>query len=118
MKQLLTGNEAIARGFFEASGKFASGYPGTPSTEIMENIAKYDSIYSEWAPNEKVAVESAIGAAFAGSRSIAIMKHVGLNVAADPLFTCSYTRINAGMIIVSADDPGIHSSQLVVKESF
>lgn len=111
MKQLLTGNEAIARGFFEACGKFASGYPGTPSTEIMENIAKYDSIYSEWAPNEKVAVESAIGAAFAGSRSIAIMKHVGLNVAADPLFTCSYTGINAGMIIVSADDPGIHSSQ-------
>lgn len=77
----------------------------------MENIAKYNSIYSEWAPNEKVAVESAIGAAFAGSRSIAIMKHVGLNVAADPLFTCSYTGINAGMIIVSADDPGIHSSQ-------
>jgi len=111
MKQLLTGNEAIARGFLEAGGKFASGYPGTPSTEIMENISKYDSIYSEWAPNEKVAIESAIGAAFVGGRSIAVMKHVGLNVAADPLFTLSYTGVNAGLVIVSADDPGMHSSQ-------
>ena len=111
MKQLLTGNEAIARGAWEAGVHFASAYPGTPSTEILENIANYSDIYSEWAPNEKVAVEAAIGASFAGGRAIAAMKHVGLNVAADPLFTCAYTGVNGGLVIISADDPGLHSSQ-------
>ena len=112
MKQLLTANEAVARGFYEYGGAVASAYPGTPSTEILENIAKYkDELYCEWAPNEKVAMETAIGAAIAGGRSIAVMKHVGLNVAADPLFTVSYTGTGAGFIIVSADDPELHSSQ-------
>ena len=112
MKQLLTGNEAIARGFFEAGGCFASAYPGTPSTEILENLAKYkDTLYSEWAPNEKVALESAYGASMAGARAIATMKHVGLNVAADPLFTAVYCGVGAGLVIVCADDPGMHSSQ-------
>lgn len=110
-KQLLIGNEAVARGLYEAGLRVASSYPGTPSTEITECIAKYDDVYSEWAPNEKVAMEVAAGAAIAGARSFCAMKHVGLNVAADPLFTASYTGINAGMVIAVADDPGMHSSQ-------
>ena len=112
MKKLLTGNEAIARGAYEAGVRYASAYPGTPSTEILENIGLYkDAILAEWAPNEKVALESAIGASMAGARSIASMKHVGLNVAADPLFTLSYTGVNGGLVVVSADEPGQHSSQ-------
>lgn len=111
MKQLMLGNEAVARGLYEAGCSFVSSYPGTPSTEITEEAAKYKEIYAEWAPNEKVAMESAFGAALAGKRSFVGMKHVGLNVAADPLFTISYTGINAGMIIGVADDAGMHSSQ-------
>ncbi len=111
MKKLLLGNEAVARGLFEAGCGFVSSYPGTPSTEITEEAAKYDEIYAEWAPNEKVAMESAFGASLAGTRSFCGMKHVGLNVAADPLFTLSYTGVNAGMIIAVADDAGMHSSQ-------
>ena len=111
MKQLMLGNAAIARGLYEAGCSVVSSYPGTPSTEVTEEIAKYDEIYSEWAPNEKVAMEVAFGASLAGKRSFCGMKHVGLNVAADPLFTISYTGVNAGMIIVVADDPGMHSSQ-------
>lgn len=111
MKKLLLGNEAVARGLYEAGCRVASSYPGTPSTEVTECIAKYDEITSEWAPNEKVACEVAFGAAVAGARSFCAMKHVGLNVAADPLFTSSYTGVNAGMVIVVADDPGMHSSQ-------
>lgn len=111
MKKLLTGNEAIARGAWEAGVRFASAYPGTPSTEILENVALYKEIYSEWAPNEKVAVEAVIGASIAGARSLAAMKHVGLNVAADPLFTFAYTGVNGGMVLISADEPGQHSSQ-------
>ncbi len=111
MKQLMLGNEAVARGLFEAGCSFVSSYPGTPSTEITECAAKYAEIYAEWAPNEKVAMEAAFGAALAGKRSFCGMKHVGLNVAADPLFTISYTGINAGMVIGVADDPGMHSSQ-------
>ena len=110
-KKLLIGNEAVARGLYEAGLRVASSYPGTPSTEITECIAKYDDVYSEWAPNEKVAMEVAAGAAIAGARSFCAMKHVGLNVAADPLFTASYTGVNAGMVIAVADDPGMHSSQ-------
>lgn len=111
MKKLMLGNEAIARGTYEAGATVATAYPGTPSTEITENLAKYDNIYSEWSPNEKVALEVAIGASIAGARSICCMKHVGLNVAADPLFTVSYTGVNGGLVIVVADDPGMHSSQ-------
>ena len=111
MKQLMIGNAAVARGLYEAGCGVASSYPGTPSTEITEEAAKYDEIYCEWAPNEKVALEVAFGAAVAGKRSFCGMKHVGLNVAADPLFTISYTGINAGMIIGVADDAGMHSSQ-------
>ena len=111
MKRLLTGDEAIARGAWEAGVHFAAAYPGTPSTEILENLATYKEIYSEWAPNEKVALEGAIGASLAGGRSIASMKHVGLNVAADPLFTFAYTGVNGGMVIVTADEPGHFSSQ-------
>ena len=111
MHSLLSGNEALALGFYEANGLFASGYPGTPSTEILENISKLKNVYSEWAPNEKVAVESVIGASYAGARSMAIMKQVGVNVASDPIFTLAYTGCNAGLIIVTADDVGIHSSQ-------
>jgi len=107
----MTGNEAVARGFWEAGGRVVSAYPGTPSTEITENAAKYQELYAEWAPNEKVALEVAIGASMGGARSLAAMKHVGLNVAADPLFTVAYTGVNGGLIIVSADDPGMHSSQ-------
>ncbi len=111
MKQLMLGNEAVARGLYEAGCGFVSSYPGTPSTEITEFAAKYQEIYAEWAPNEKVATESAFGACLAGVRSFCGMKHVGLNVAADPLFTLGYTGVNAGMIIGVADDPGMHSSQ-------
>ncbi len=111
MKQLMLGNEAVARGLYEAGCAFVSSYPGTPSTEITECAAKYPEIYAEWAPNEKVAVEAAFGASMAGKRSFCGMKHVGLNVAADPLFTISYTGVNAGMIIGVADDAGMHSSQ-------
>ncbi|MDP4180916.1 MAG: indolepyruvate ferredoxin oxidoreductase subunit alpha [Bacillota bacterium] len=111
MKKLMLGNEAVARGAYEAGVTVAAAYPGTPSTEITENIAKYDEIYSEWSPNEKVALEVAIGASVAGARSICAMKHVGLNVAADPLFTVSYTGVNGGLVIMVADDPGMHSSQ-------
>ena len=112
MKELMTGNEAIARGAYEAGVKYASAYPGTPSTEILENIALYkDYIKAEWAPNEKVAVEAAAGASIAGARTVASMKHVGLNVAADPLFTIAYTGVNGGFVIITADEPGQHSSQ-------
>ena len=111
MKQLMLGNKAVARGLYEAGVLFASSYPGTPSTEITEELAKYDDVYSEWAPNEKVAMEAAFGASLAGKRSFCAMKHVGLNVAADPLYTMSYTGVNAGMVIAVADDAGMHSSQ-------
>lgn len=111
MKQLMLGNEAVARGLYEAGCSFVSSYPGTPSTEITEFAAKYKEIYAEWAPNEKVAVEAAFGACLAGKRSFCSMKHVGLNVAADPVFTIAYTGVNAGMIIGVADDAGMHSSQ-------
>ena len=112
MKQLMLGNEAVARGLYEGGCSVISSYPGTPSTEITEAAAKnYDEIYTEWAPNEKVAMEVAFGASLAGKRSFCAMKHVGLNVAADPLFTVSYTGVNAGMVIAVADDAGMHSSQ-------
>ena len=111
MKQLILGNEAVARGLYEAGCSFVSSYPGTPSTEITEAVAKYPEVYAEWAPNEKVAMEAAFGASMAGRRSFCGMKHVGLNVAADPLFTISYTGVNAGMVIGVADDAGMHSSQ-------
>ena len=111
MKKLMLGNEAVARGAYEAGVTVATAYPGTPSTEITENIAKYNEIYSEWSPNEKVALEVAIGASIGGARAICSMKHVGLNVAADPLFTVSYTGVNGGLVIMVADDPGMHSSQ-------
>ena len=111
MKTLMLGNEAVARGLYEAGCAFVSSYPGTPSTEITETIAKYPEVYAEWAPNEKVAMEAAFGACVAGKRSFCGMKHVGLNVAADPLFTISYTGVNAGMVIAVADDAGMHSSQ-------
>lgn len=108
---LTLGNEAVARGLYEAGCSVVSSYPGTPSTEITEYASDYEEMYSEWAPNEKVAMEVAFGASFGGKRSFCGMKHVGLNVAADPLFTISYTGINAGMVIAVADDPGMHSSQ-------
>lgn len=111
MKKLMIGNEAIARGAYEAGVRVVSSYPGTPSTEITEYIAYYNEVYSEWAPNEKVAMEVAVGASIGGARSMCVMKHVGLNVAADPLFTASYTGVNGGFVIVVADDPGIYSSQ-------
>ncbi|MBE6033662.1 MAG: indolepyruvate ferredoxin oxidoreductase subunit alpha [Clostridiales bacterium] len=112
MKTIMTGNEAVARGAYEAGLVFASAYPGTPSTEILENIVQYkEDIYCEWAPNEKVALEAAIGASVAGVRSMAAMKHVGVNVAADPLFTFAYTGVTGGCVLISADDPGMHSSQ-------
>jgi len=110
-RKIMTGDEAVARGAWEAGAKVAAAYPGTPSTEILENIALYDEIYAEWSPNEKVALEVAGNAAIAGVRAIASMKHVGLNVAADPLMTLSYTGIGRGLVIVCADDPGMHSSQ-------
>lgn len=111
MGQLMLGNQAFARGLYEAGCSVVSSYPGTPSTEVTEEAAKYDEIYCEWAPNEKVAMEVAFGASLAGKRSFCGMKHVGMNVAADPLFTCSYTGVNAGMVICVADDAGMHSSQ-------
>lgn len=111
MKKIMSGNEAIARGAYEAGCTVAAAYPGTPSTEILENIANYKEIYSEWSTNEKVATEVACGASIAGARAITTMKHVGLNVAADPLFTIAYEGVNGGLIIVTADDPGMHSSQ-------
>ena len=107
----MLGNEAFARGLYEAGCKIVSSYPGTPSTEITEEIAKYDEVYAEWAPNEKVAMEVALGASIGGARSFCAMKHVGLNVAADPLYTAGYTGVTAGMVIAVADDPGMHSSQ-------
>ena len=111
MKQLMLGNAGAARGLFEGGCEFISSYPGTPSTEITEEAARFKEIYCEWAPNEKVALESAFGACLAGRRSFCGMKHVGLNVAADPLYTMSYTGVNAGLVIGVADDPGMHSSQ-------
>ena len=111
MKTLMLGNEAVARGLYEAGCSFVSSYPGTPSTEITECIATYKEVYAEWAPNEKVAMEAAFGASLAGKRSFCAMKHVGLNVAADPLFTIGYTGVNGGMVIAVADDAGMHSSQ-------
>jgi indolepyruvate ferredoxin oxidoreductase alpha subunit len=111
MKALMSGNESIARGAYEHGVRFASGYPGTPSTEIIENISKYDGVYAEWSPNEKVALEVGIGAALAGARAMVVMKHVGVNVAADPLFTVSYTGTNGALVIITADDPSLHSSQ-------
>ena len=111
MKKLILGNEGVARGAYEAGIKVAAAYPGTPSTEITEFIAKYDEVYAEWSPNEKVAMEVAIGASMAGARAMVTMKHVGLNVAADPLFTVSYTGVNGGLVVLVADDPGMHSSQ-------
>ena len=110
-KTIMLGNEAIARGAFEAGVKLSSAYPGTPSTEISEYLAKYDEVYTEWAPNEKVAAEVAIGASISGVRRLACMKHVGLNVASDPLYTFAYTGVNGGSVIVVADDPGLASSQ-------
>ena len=111
MKTLMLGNEAVARGLYEAGCSFVSSYPGTPSTEITEAVAKYPEVYAEWAPNEKVAMEAAFGASLAGKRAFCGMKHVGMNVAADPLFTISYTGVNAGLVIGVADDAGMHSSQ-------
>lgn len=111
MKKLMLGNDAFARGLYEAGVTVSSSYPGTPSTEITECLAKYDEVYSEWAPNEKVAMEVAIGASIAGSRAFCAMKHVGLNVAADPLYTAAYSGVNGGLVIAVADDPGMHSSQ-------
>ena len=107
----MIGNRAVARGLYDGGIKFMSSYPGTPSTEITEFIAKYDDVKSEWAPNEKVGMEAAFGASLAGVRSACAMKHVGLNVAADPLFTMSYTGVNGGLVVCVADDPAMHSSQ-------
>jgi indolepyruvate ferredoxin oxidoreductase, alpha subunit len=111
MKALMSGNEGIARGAYELGIRFASGYPGTPSTEILETFAKYPGVYAEWSPNEKVALEVGIGAALAGAKAMVVMKHVGVNVAADPLFTVSYTGTNGALVIITADDPSLHSSQ-------
>ncbi len=110
-KKIMLGNEAIARGAYEAGVKVSAAYPGTPSTEISENIVKYDEIYAEWSPNEKVAMEVAIGASISGVRAMASMKHVGVNVASDPLYTVSYIGVNGGLVLVAADDPGLYSSQ-------
>lgn len=109
--KLMLGNEAIARGAYEAGVKLVAAYPGTPSTEVTETVAKYDEVYAEWAPNEKVAFEVAVGASYAGARAMVCMKHVGVNVAADPMFTAAYTGVNGGLVILVADDPGMHSSQ-------
>jgi len=112
MKELMSGNEAVARGAFEAGVKLAAGYPGTPSTEILETLAaQYRSVYSQWSPNEKVAFEVGIGASLGGARALVTMKHVGLNVAADPFMTFAYTGVNGGLVVVSADDPAMHASQ-------
>lgn len=109
--KIMLGNEAIARGAYEAGVKVSAAYPGTPSTEISENIVKYPEIYAEWSPNEKVAMEVAIGASISGVRALASMKHVGVNVASDPLYTISYAGVNGGLVLVAADDPGLYSSQ-------
>ncbi len=112
MRKILSGNEAIARGAFEAGVKVAAAYPGTPSTEIMETIAQeYKDIYAEWSPNEKVALEVTYGASMAGARTLACMKHVGVNVAADPFMTLSYVGVNGGLVLVTCDDPELYSSQ-------
>ena len=112
MRELLSGNEAVARGVYEAGVKLAAAYPGTPSTEILETLAeRYRSVYSQWSPNEKVAFEVGIGASIGGARALVTMKHVGVNVAADPLMTFAYTGVNGGFVLVSADDPEMHSSQ-------
>ena len=110
-KRILLGNEAIARGAYEAGVKVSAAYPGTPSTEVSESLVQYDEIYAEWAPNEKVATEVAIGASIAGVRSMCVMEHVGMNVAADPLYTAAYTGVRGGLVLVVADDPGMYSSQ-------
>ena len=110
-KVLMSGDEAIARGAYEAGVYFGAGYPGTPSTEILESFAGYDGVYAEWSVNEKVALEAATGASLGGVRALAAMKHVGLNVALDPFMTLAYTGINGGLVVVTADDPGMHSSQ-------
>ncbi len=110
-KVLMSGNEAVARGAYEAGVKFGASYPGTPATEVLENLATYEGVHAHWSVNEKVALEEAIGAAMAGARALAAMKHVGMNVAADPLFTSSYIGVNGGLVIINADDPGMHSSQ-------
>ena len=111
MKKILLGNAAVARGAYEAGANLVSSYPGTPSTEITESVTEYSEIYCEWAPNEKVAAEVAIGASIGGARAMSCMKHVGLNVMADPIFTVSYTGVNGGLVFCVADDPGMHSSQ-------
>ncbi|MBR3843873.1 MAG: indolepyruvate ferredoxin oxidoreductase subunit alpha, partial [Clostridia bacterium] len=111
MKKLMIGNQAVAAGLHDGGLGVVSSYPGTPSTEITEFLSQYNDLHSEWAPNEKVAAEVAFGASLAGARSACAMKHVGLNVAADPLFTLSYTGVNGGMVICVADDPAMHSSQ-------
>ena len=111
MKKLLSGNEALALGAYHAGVTFAAAYPGTPSTEIMEAIARYKDIYAEWSTNEKVAGEVAMGACYAGARALVSMKQVGLNVAADPFLAVATTGVNGGLVLISADDPGIHSSQ-------
>ena len=111
MKQLLIGNAAVARGAYEAGVRVVASYPGTPSTEITEEIVRYEDVYAEWAPNEKVACEVAVGAAIGGARAMTCMKHVGLNVMADPVFTASYTGVNGGLVLCVAEDPGMHSSQ-------
>jgi len=108
LRRLLSGNEALARGAWEAGVRVAAGYPGTPSTEILETLAPMPGVYAEWSPNEKVAFDVAVGAAYAGSRSMAVMKHVGLNVAADSLFYAAITGLEAGMVVAVADDPGMH----------
>lgn len=110
-KKIMLGNEAIARGAYEAGVKVSAAYPGTPSTEISENIVNYPEIYAEWSPNEKVAMEVAIGASISGVRALCSMKHVGVNVASDPLYTISYAGVNGGLVLVAADDPGLYSSQ-------
>ena len=111
-KIMMLGNAALARGAYEAGVKVSAAYPGTPSTEISENLVKYkDEVYAEWSPNEKVAMEVAIGASISGVRAMASMKHVGVNVASDPLYTISYSGVNGGLVLVAADDPGIYSSQ-------
>ena len=110
-RAFLSGNAAIARGAWEAGLKFASAYPGTPSTEILEFLGKYEEVDAQWAVNEKTAMETVFGAAYGGARALCAQKHVGLNVAADPFFTAAYTGVNAGLVIVTADDPGLHSSQ-------
>ncbi|HAA34375.1 MAG TPA: indolepyruvate ferredoxin oxidoreductase subunit alpha, partial [Firmicutes bacterium] len=111
MKKLMTGNEAIAYGAYLSGVRVGAAYPGTPSTEIMDNFSRYPGVHAEWSPNEKVAMDVGIGAAYAGTRALVSMKHVGVNVAADSLFYVSYTGLKGGLVLVSSDDPGMHSSQ-------